>query len=68
MNDLIDTEAIAQLLQCTRKHVADRLVHRPDFPAPAVNVSRKLRRWEREAILAWARQPSRAAMSAGVTR
>ena len=55
MADLIDTGQIADILGVTREHVTDKLTKRPDFPAPAVNVSRKLRRWDRSESnrLAW---------------
>jgi predicted DNA-binding transcriptional regulator AlpA len=65
MKDLLDTEQIAELLGLSRKHVTDRLTKAPNFPAPFLNISRKTRRWKRDAVMAWARagQSSRAAMS-----
>lgn len=66
MQDLINTEVIAEMLQCSRKHVTDRVIKRPDFPAPTVAVSRKMRLWDRARVLEWAGQPSRSAISAGV--
>lgn len=61
---LIDTKQIAQLLSVSRDHVTDRLTKRADFPAPAVNISQKLRRWEESDVIAWLRRQSkRAAMS-----
>ena len=59
MNDTIDTERIADILGCTRKHVTDRLTKRPDFPAPVVDISRKTRRWREDDIRAWANPASR---------
>ena len=56
MPELIDTGDIARLLGVTREHVADRLTKRPDFPAPAVVLSRKLRRWDAEEVRAWLTQ------------
>lgn len=41
----VDTAGIAALLGCTREHVTNRLTKRPDFPAPFVNVSQKMRYW-----------------------
>ena len=51
---LVDTAAIAQLLGMSRAHVTDRLSKRPDFPAPAVNLSQKARRWRLQDVMAWA--------------
>ena len=45
MSDPLDTADIARLLEITREHCTDRVTKRPDFPAPAVNLSRRLRRW-----------------------
>jgi predicted DNA-binding transcriptional regulator AlpA len=49
--DLIDTKEIARLLGVTRAHVTNRLTKRPDFPAPAVNMSQRLRKWRRDDVL-----------------
>lgn len=51
--DLIDTQQIAKLLGVTRAHCVNRIVKRPDFPAPAVNISQRLRRWRRADVLKW---------------
>lgn len=59
MSDTINTGEIAQLLGCTRHHVTARLSKRPDFPAPVINVSQKLRAWAKEDVEAWARRASR---------
>lgn len=53
MSDLLDTADIARLLEITREHCTDRVTKRPDFPAPAVNLSRRLRRWRKQDIAAW---------------
>lgn len=50
---LIDTARIATLLGCSRRHATERVVNRPDFPAPVVNVTQKLRRWSEAQVLAW---------------
>jgi predicted DNA-binding transcriptional regulator AlpA len=69
MSALIDTAKIAQLLGVTREHVTDRLTKRPDFPRPAVNLSRRLRRWSEADVRAWlATQSKRAAMSEADSR
>jgi len=59
MTDTIDTARIAELLGCSRKHVTDRLIKRPDFPAPKIAVSRKCRRWAEADVMAWASPSSR---------
>ena len=51
--NLIDIHGIAQLLAVTRKYAADRVVNRPSFPPPAVQLSRKTRRWDRAAVQRW---------------
>lgn len=62
MSTTVDTKDIAEMLGVSRPYVTDRLVKQPDFPAPVINRSRRIRRWALEAIQAWANQ-SRAAMS-----
>jgi predicted DNA-binding transcriptional regulator AlpA len=52
--DLISTEEIAKMLGVSRAHATGRIVKRPDFPKPAVNISQRLRRWERRAVERWA--------------
>jgi predicted DNA-binding transcriptional regulator AlpA len=60
MSPLIDTGDIAQMLGVTREHVTNRLTKRPDFPKPAVNISRKLRKWSEDEVRAWMRSPTKA--------
>lgn len=54
MNQLIDITEIAELLKVRREYVRDRVVRRPDFPAPALTLSQRVRRWRREDVEAWA--------------
>ncbi len=54
MNQLIDITEIAELLKVRREYVRDRVVRLPDFPAPAVTLSQRVRRWRREDVEAWA--------------
>lgn len=49
--DLIDTAEITRMLGVTRQHVTDKLTKNPGFPQPAVNLSRRLRKWRREDVL-----------------
>ncbi|MEN9885783.1 MAG: hypothetical protein RL758_361, partial [Pseudomonadota bacterium] len=51
--DLVDTKQIAQLLGITRAHCVGRIIKRPDFPKPAINLSQRLRKWKRQDILKW---------------
>lgn len=53
MMDLIGTGDIADMLGLNREHVTSRVTKRPDFPAPALVLSRKTVRWDRAAVLAW---------------
>ncbi len=53
-SDLMDTQAIAELLGVSRQHVTGRLTKRPDFPRPAIDLSRRLRKWRRTDVLKWA--------------
>lgn len=50
---LIDTGGIAKLLGVSRAHVTDRLTKAPTFPAPVIDLSQRMRRWNREQVLAW---------------
>lgn len=61
MDDTINTADIAALLGCSREHVTDRVVKERGFPAPRVNLSQKLRRWDREEVLHWIEQRSKKA-------
>jgi predicted DNA-binding transcriptional regulator AlpA len=54
--DTVDVAGIAEILGVSRKHVTDRLSKHPSFPAPVIAISRKTRRWLREAIMEWAGQ------------
>jgi predicted DNA-binding transcriptional regulator AlpA len=49
----LTTEEIAHLLGVSRKHVTDRIVTRPDFPAPVINLSQRTRRWAQAEVLAY---------------
>lgn len=51
--DLMCTEDIARMLGLSRVHVVSRITKRPDFPAPIVNLSQRLRRWSRAEVEAW---------------
>lgn len=56
MTDLIGTADIARMLGLCREHVTSRVTKRPDFPAPALVLSRKTVRWDRAAVVRWLEQ------------
>ena|GEM_PF-1605500 len=66
MSALLDTGQIAAMLGVTRAHVTDNLTKRPDFPAPVVNVSQKLRRWKESDIRQWLAREARKAQPRAV--
>lgn len=51
--DSIGTAEIAQLLGVSRQHVTDRVVTRPDFPAPVFRISSRSRRWSTDEVTAY---------------
>jgi predicted DNA-binding transcriptional regulator AlpA len=52
--DLLTTKDISSLLNVNHRHCVERIIKRPDFPKPTVNLSRRLKRWNRMDILKWA--------------
>lgn len=55
---LIDTKGIARMLGVTQAHATGRIVKRPDFPKPAVNITQRLRRWRQSDVLQWVKKAS----------
>lgn len=53
---LINTAGVAQLCGCSRPHATNVITKRPDFPAPAINLSQKARHWRRADVLAFLRR------------
>ena len=51
--ELLNTEGIAMMLSLSRTHVVGRLTKRPDFPAPIINLSQRVRRWLRSDVESW---------------
>jgi hypothetical protein len=49
--DLIGTHDIAHMLGVTQSHCVGRIIKRPDFPKPAINLSQRLRKWKRDDVL-----------------
>jgi predicted DNA-binding transcriptional regulator AlpA len=50
---LIDTSGIASLLGCTREHATDRIIKKPGFPKPRIELSQKMRRWDKDEVMAF---------------
>ena len=59
MTDYLTIDGIADLLQVAPKTVRDRIVHKPDFPAPAIVAGPRTRRWLRADVIAWATPAAR---------
>jgi predicted DNA-binding transcriptional regulator AlpA len=55
----LTTEEIATLLGVSRKHVTDRIVTRPDFPAPVIKLSQRTRKWAQAEVLAYLKGETR---------
>lgn len=51
---LMTIDDIAALFRAERRTVAERWIHRPDFPKPKYAPSRQRRLWEASAVKAWA--------------
>ncbi|EJE49604.1 hypothetical protein PMI14_05847 [Acidovorax sp. CF316] len=49
----LNTADIAQLLGCTRAHATNRVTKLPDFPAPVIDLSERMRWWSLAAIQSW---------------
>ena len=49
--DLLGTKDIARMLGISQAHCVGRIIKRPDFPRPVVNLSQRLRKWRREDVL-----------------
>lgn len=51
---LLTIDDIASLLKVNRRTVADKWIHRPDFPPPRFAPTRAHRLWNKQDILDWA--------------
>lgn len=49
--DLLGTKDIARMLGISQAHCVGRIIKRPDFPRPVVNLSQRLRKWRREDVM-----------------
>lgn len=57
MPELLTIDDIAALFRAHRRTVAERWIHRPDFPKPTFAPTRRRRLWDKQEILKWASQP-----------
>jgi hypothetical protein len=57
-NELVGTAQIAAMWRLNREYVTNHVTKTHDFPAPALNLSRKTRRWLRVDVEAWRRKHS----------
>ena len=51
--NLIDLTEIATMTHLPRRYVRDRLVKSGGFPAPALSLSQRIRRWDRQDVAEW---------------
>lgn len=51
--NLLTIDDIAKFLGMGYRQVRDRIVKRPDFPRPALNLSQMSRRWDRTKVQEW---------------
>lgn len=56
---LIGLDHIAEVTGFNRQYVRDRLVTRADFPAPALELSQKSRKWDRVDFDKWLAKQAR---------
>ena len=59
MTETLTIEGIATTLGVSVKHVRERLVHRPGFPAPYIVAGPRSRRWLTAEVIAWATPAAR---------
>lgn len=51
MTALLSIDEIAGLLGVLPKTARDKIVTRPDFPAPVFRLSQRIRKWSRDEVL-----------------
>ena len=49
--ELINTKDISRLLGVTQAHCVGRVIKRPDFPKPTMDLSQRMRRWRKDEVL-----------------
>lgn len=51
--ELMGTQEIARLLGVSQAHCVGRIIKRPDFPKPVINLSQRLRKWRKDEVYAY---------------
>ena len=49
--DLLGTKDITRMLGVTQAHCVGRVIKRPDFPKPAINLSQRMRKWHKSDVM-----------------
>lgn len=52
-DEMVGTGEMAAMWRLSRQHVTNEITKRPDFPQPALNLTRKTRRWLLVEVEAW---------------
>lgn len=47
-------QKVAEFLGVTPKHTREAITKKPDFPAPIINTSRRIRFWSADEVKRWA--------------
>jgi predicted DNA-binding transcriptional regulator AlpA len=51
--ELVGTLELSLMWQISRPYITNTVTKQPDFPKPALNLTRKTRRWLRVEVEAW---------------
>lgn len=49
--ELIGTKDISRMLGVTQAHCVGRVIKRPDFPKPVIDLSQRIRKWRKDDVL-----------------
>lgn len=59
MTELLTPQEIADILKVPLRQAKEKVLRSPGFPAPALNLSQKLRRWSRADVESWIERKAR---------
>ena len=59
MTELLTPQEIADILKVPLRQAKEKVLRSPGFPAPALNLSQKLRRWSRADVEGWIERKAR---------
>lgn len=65
---ILDADGLAQWLGCTRKHLSQSLLMRPDFPPPFLYASRRIRWWRSSDVQTWCKDKGSVEIAAPLAR